>query len=73
MFRNDLGAARLAWLGEAKGNAAKTERRTKSRFLCPVDDDGCGCDFHGLRHSFISNRAEVPPVSDPGVMRVGWV
>jgi hypothetical protein len=57
MFRNDLGAARLAWLDEAKANAAKTERRTKSRFLCPVDDDGCGCDFHGLRHSFISNRA----------------
>ncbi|MFM9961558.1 MAG: hypothetical protein ACKV2Q_10065 [Planctomycetaceae bacterium] len=31
-----LEAARLAWLGEAKGNAAETERRTKSRFLCPV-------------------------------------
>ena len=55
MFRIDLAAARLAWLDEAKGNAAETERRTKSRFLCPVD--GCGCDFHGLRHSFISNLA----------------
>ena len=54
MFRIDLEAARL---DEAKGNAAETERRTKSRFLCPVDDDGCGCDFRSLRHSFISNRA----------------
>ncbi len=57
MFRIGLEAARLSWLNEAKGNTAESERRTKARFLCPVDDDGCVCDFHSLRHSFISNLA----------------
>ncbi len=46
---------RLSWLKEAKGDSGESKRRSESSFLCPVDADGCVCDFHGLRHTFISN------------------
>ena len=57
MFRGDLKTARLSWLKEAKGDVGESKRRSESSFLCPVDADGCVCDFHGLRHTFISNLA----------------
>lgn len=55
MFRIDLDVARMAWLDEAKGNAIEWTQRSNSTFLCPVDDAGRVADFHGLRHTFVSN------------------
>ncbi len=57
MFRIDLDAARTAWLDETKANPAELKRRTESTFLGPTDDDGRVADFHGLRHTFVSNLA----------------
>jgi integrase len=53
MLRFDMAAARAAGLREPV-TAAERERREKSRFLCPVDEVGRVCDFHSLRHSYMS-------------------
>ncbi|HEX4150307.1 MAG TPA: site-specific integrase [Pirellulales bacterium] len=62
MLRNDLEAARAAWLDEAK-ESTERERRAATAFLCYADDAGRVFDFHGLRHHFITNlaKAGVPP------------
>jgi len=57
MLRIDMEAARKIWIDETKGNVDELKRRSESSFLCPVDDAGCVCDFHGLRHTFVSNLA----------------
>jgi site-specific recombinase XerD len=62
MIRNDLKAARLAWLSEAT-EPPEQARRAATAFLCYADDAGRVFDFHGLRHHFITNlaKAGVPP------------
>ena len=57
MLRIELNAARKAWMDEAKVSADELKRRSRTSFLCPVDDAGRVCDFHGLRHTFISHLA----------------
>ncbi len=53
MMRVDLNRARAAWIREGKGNKERRARK-KSDFLRAVDQDGQVCDFHALRHTFIS-------------------
>ena len=55
IFRADLHFARVAWRNEVKSNAAEWKQRSASTFLSPVDDAGRVADFHGLRHTFVSN------------------
>jgi len=57
MLRADLGAARTAWIEQARGNPAEHERRKDSDFLSYADAAGRKADFHALRHTFISNLA----------------
>jgi integrase len=56
MLRADLAAARAAWLKAAESPDERAKRR-KSSFLAAVDDAGRVVDFHGLRHTFITNLA----------------
>lgn len=51
MLRDDLANARRAWLDHAKHDADEFARRTESRFLAPVNDQGQALDFHALRHT----------------------
>ena len=53
MMRVDLRRARAAWIKQGRG---KVERRTrwKSDFLRTVDHEGQVCDFHALRHTYIT-------------------
>ena len=62
MLRNDLAAARAAWIDKAP-TAAELIDRFKSHTLKYTNDDGRVADFHSLRHGFISNlaRAGVHP------------
>ncbi len=63
MIELDLRAARDQWLDEVKDDAAETERRLKTDFLCYSNHDGLFADFHSLRHLFITNleRAGLSP------------
>ncbi|MCR4411312.1 MAG: tyrosine-type recombinase/integrase [Thermoguttaceae bacterium] len=63
MIELDLRAARDQWLDEVKDDAAETERRLKTDFLCYCNHDGLFADFHSLRHLFITNleRAGLSP------------
>ncbi len=56
MARLDLAAARAAWLGETKIPDERAARE-RSTFLCEVDEQGRVFDFHGLRHTFLTNPA----------------
>jgi integrase len=56
MFRDDLAAARTAWIAAAGSQQERTERDSGT-FLAYVDDAGRYADFHALRHTFISNLA----------------
>ena len=62
MVETDLKSARKTWINEAK-TTAEREAREASDFLKYVDTHGKYADFHGLRHTFISNlcRAGVMP------------
>ena len=62
MLRHDLAAARKAWVGEVRDPKQQAERE-RSAFLAAVDEAGQVVDFHGLRHTFITNlaRAGVHP------------
>lgn len=51
LLREDLAAARAAWLKEVEGDAAETKVRTESDFLCEVNHEGERLDFHSLRHT----------------------
>jgi len=64
MLREDLAAAREAWLKEAKTEAERNERE-KSGFLKPETDQG-RADFHSLRHTFgtaLARAGVVPKVA----------
>ncbi len=54
MIRFDLDAARTFWIAEAKNTEDETKRRS-SEFLVYRDEKGKFADFHGLRHTFITN------------------
>jgi hypothetical protein len=50
MLRDDLDAARAAWLQDAP-TLQDREAREESRFLCYSDSAGRVADFHSLRHT----------------------
>lgn len=50
MFREDLEAARAAWIAEGETAEERTQREG-SRFLSYVDSQGRYADFHALRHT----------------------
>lgn len=50
MAREDLAAARLAWI-KAASDPEETERRTQSTFLASENEDGETFDYHALRHT----------------------
>lgn len=52
-IKNDLKAARAAWLAESESEAQR-RMRDSSDFLCYYDHDGRQADFHALRHTSIS-------------------
>lgn len=54
MLKEDLAAARAAWIATAQGDAEETKRRTESDFLCYCDSRGLYADFHATRHSYIT-------------------
>ncbi len=62
MMKTDLNAAREQWIAEAETLDEK-ERRRQSDFLKYVDSQHKFADFHGLRHTFITNlaRSNVSP------------
>jgi len=62
MFRDDLAAARAAWL-DAKGlTAEQRAERERSDYLCDKRHNGRVLTFHSCRHTYIANlkRAGVP-------------
>ncbi len=62
MMKRDLEVARAAWLAEA-GTPVERAEREGSDFLTYRDHSGRVADFHGLRHTFITDlvRAGVSP------------
>jgi len=62
MIERDLASAREVWINESN-SVAERESREESDFLKYVDSHGKFADFHGLRHTFITNlgRASVSP------------
>ncbi len=62
MVEKDLASARIVWINEANSDAERAARET-SDFLKYVDSQGKYADFHGLRHTFVTNlaRANVSP------------
>lgn len=61
LMRDDLAAARKAWIAEAQTEAEEAERE-QSDFLAYRSERGDFADFHSNRHTFITNlgRAGVP-------------
>jgi len=51
MLRDDLAAARQAWLGELKHDPDARSRREETDFLAAKNHQGEVLDFHGLRHT----------------------
>ena len=70
MMREDLGAAREAWIEEAE-NETERQDREDSSFLTYVDYRGHYADFHALRKTFITNlsRAGVSPKTTQSLAR----
>ncbi|MCL2306530.1 MAG: tyrosine-type recombinase/integrase, partial [Planctomycetaceae bacterium] len=62
MIERDLASAREVWINESN-SVTECESREESDFLKYVDSHGKFADFHGLRHTFITNlgRASVSP------------
>ena len=56
MLRDDLTAARESWI-KAAVNTKDREQRERSGYCKYKDESDRVCDFHALRHSFISNLA----------------
>ena len=54
MLRDDLAAARAAWIDDAADARERAERERDPGFLQPVDGSGRVIDFHALRHTYIS-------------------
>ena len=57
MLREDLAAARAAWINQAV-TAEERSKRERTDFLIYRDHSGRVADFHALRHTFISNLAQ---------------
>ncbi|MCC6492585.1 MAG: site-specific integrase [Pirellulales bacterium] len=51
MIRDDLEAARKAWIDEANDDVEEVNRRQQSDFLAVAHHDGRVLDFHSLRHT----------------------
>lgn len=62
MIQFDMDSARRFWIAETD-DPEERQRRELSEFLLYENHDGLFADFHGLRHTFISNlgRAGVSP------------
>ncbi len=60
MIRADLEAARAKWLEDPAADPAERERRAKSDALKYVDSAGRYADFHGTRHTFVTNVCAGP-------------
>ena len=62
MVERDLASAREVWINESN-SVAERESREDSDYLKYVDSHGKFADFHGLRHTFITNLslAKVSP------------
>ncbi len=62
MIEKDLASAREVWINESNSDAERTAREA-SDYLKYVDSHGKYADFHGLRHTFVTNlaRANVSP------------
>jgi site-specific recombinase XerD len=54
MIQFDLGGARRFWIAETDDPAERAKRRA-SEYLVYKDKAGLFADFHGLRHTFITN------------------
>jgi len=50
-LREDLDAARKAWLAEAKHDDETRKKREESDFLAVTNEQGESLDFHSLRHT----------------------
>ena len=70
VLRDDLAAARAAWMEDAK-TPEDRQAREESRFLCYADSAGRVADFHSLRHTTGSwlAAAGVHPKVAQAVMR----
>ena len=62
MIQFDLASARRFWIAETDDPEERRQRET-SEFLLYKNKAGLFADFHGLRHTFISNlgKAGVKP------------
>jgi hypothetical protein len=71
MLREEMAAARAAWIGEAVDDSTARHDREQSRFLTPEDDDGRVADFHAIRHSTgaWASRAGASPKQVQRLMR----
>ncbi len=58
MIREDLAAARAAWLNEVKDDEKATADRNRTDFLASVDAGGCVADFHALRHTYVTRLVQ---------------
>jgi len=72
MLRDDMAEARQAWINDADTDAER-QRREASDFLCHIDAAGEVLDFHGMRHSYITNldRAGASPTETQRLARHG--
>lgn len=63
MIRQDLAAARRAWIAKAEKDPKEHRRRGRSDFLAYRNHAGLYADFHSIRHTFITNlcKADVSP------------
>jgi site-specific recombinase XerD len=70
MLEVDLLLARSRWIDESISVAQRKEREA-SDFLKYVDSAGKFADFHGLRHTFVTNlcRAGVSPQTAQSLAR----
>lgn len=57
MVEKDLASAREVWINESNSDEER-ESRESSDFLKYVDSQGKFADFHGLRHTFVTNLAK---------------
>ena len=53
MIKADLRRARALWIKEVPGRSER-RKRNHSSFLKTVDDEGRVCDFHSLRHTYVT-------------------
>ncbi|MCL2303894.1 MAG: tyrosine-type recombinase/integrase [Planctomycetaceae bacterium] len=62
LLQSDLATARRYWIDEV-GDPAERQKREASDFLMYQNGEGKFADFHGLRHTFITNlgKAKVSP------------